>query len=107
MNTYLCVMLVGAAKSSKSASRFSVSDFQDITSPWSIKKELDASQSNPEAKCMSTRGKRTKRKKFTESSEGLPLMERQFHYYVSDKFAEVQILLDQRMAEADEKILDL
>ncbi|KAJ0744344.1 hypothetical protein HanPI659440_Chr10g0386531 [Helianthus annuus] len=56
---------------------------------------------------MNTRGKRTKRKKPTESYEGLPLMERQLHDYVSEKFAEVQILLDQRLAEADGKILDL
>ncbi|MFS7935803.1 hypothetical protein Hanom_Chr05g00407841 [Helianthus anomalus] len=94
MNTYLCVMLVGAAKSSKSASRFGVADLQDIASPRSIKKELAASQSNPEAKGMSTRGKGTKRKKPTETSEGLPLIK-------------LQILLDQRLAEADEKILDL
>ncbi|KAJ0746346.1 hypothetical protein HanOQP8_Chr05g0176531 [Helianthus annuus] len=89
------------AKSSKSASRFSVADLQDNASPRSLKKELAASQSNPEPKGMSTRGKGTKRKKPTESSEGLPLMERQFHNYVSE------IILDQRLAEADEKILDL
>ncbi|MFS8007337.1 hypothetical protein Hanom_Chr14g01259841 [Helianthus anomalus] len=95
-----------AAESSKSASRFSIGDLQDIVSPQSIKKELVASQSNPEVKGMSTRGKGTKRKKTTESSEGLPLMECQFHDYVSKKFAEVQILLDQRLVEAEEKILD-
>ncbi|MFS7888593.1 hypothetical protein Hanom_Chr00s000001g01597041 [Helianthus anomalus] len=95
------------AKSSKSASRFSVADLQDIASPWSLNKELAASQSNPEANGMSTTVKGTKRKKPTESSEGLPQMEHQFHDYVSDKFAEVQILLDQRLAEADEKVLDL
>ncbi|MFS7888588.1 hypothetical protein Hanom_Chr00s000001g01596991 [Helianthus anomalus] len=97
----------GDAKSSKSASRFSVADLQDIASPRSLKKELTASQSNPEAKGMSTMGKGTKRKKPTESSEGLPQMERQFHDYVSEKFAEVRILLHQRLAEADEKVLDL
>ncbi|KAJ0618271.1 hypothetical protein HanLR1_Chr02g0049001 [Helianthus annuus] len=73
-----------AAKSSKSASRFSVGDLQDIVSPRSIKKELAANQSNPKAKGTSTRGKGTKRKKPTESSEGLPLMERQLHDYVSE-----------------------
>ncbi|KAM0057949.1 hypothetical protein Hdeb2414_s0005g00164471 [Helianthus debilis subsp. tardiflorus] len=72
-----------AAKSSKSASRSSVGDIQDIVSPWSFKKELAASQSIPEVKGMNTRGKGTKRKKPTESSEGLPLMEHQFHDYVS------------------------
>ncbi|MFS7936366.1 hypothetical protein Hanom_Chr05g00414741 [Helianthus anomalus] len=90
-----------AAKSSKFASRFSIADLQDIASPWSIKKELAASQSNPKPKCMRTRGRGTKRKKPTESSEGLPLMERQLHDYVSE------ILLDQRLAEADEKNLDV
>ncbi|KAJ0946701.1 hypothetical protein HanRHA438_Chr01g0006871 [Helianthus annuus] len=100
-------MLVGAAKSSKSASRFSVADLQDIASPRSLKKELAASQSNPEPIGMSTRGKGTKRKKPAETSEGLPLMERQLHDYVSEKFTEVQILVDQRLAEADEKSLDL
>ncbi|MFS8024864.1 hypothetical protein Hanom_Chr16g01468311 [Helianthus anomalus] len=106
MNNYLYVMLVGAGKSSKSASRFSVADFQDIASPKSLKKELAVSQSNPEPKGMSTRGKGIIRKKSAESSEGLPLMERQLHDYVSKKFAEVQILMDQRMAEAEEKNLD-
>ncbi|MFS7953311.1 hypothetical protein Hanom_Chr07g00617031 [Helianthus anomalus] len=33
---------------------------------------------------MSTRGKGTKRKKPTETSEGLPLMEHQLHDYVSE-----------------------
>ncbi|KAJ0475530.1 hypothetical protein HanHA300_Chr13g0466481 [Helianthus annuus] len=107
MNTYLCIMFVGAGKSSKSTSRFSVADLQDNASPRSLKKELAASQSNSEPKGVSTKGKGTKRKKPTESSEGLPLMKRQLHDYVSEKFAKVQILLDQRLAEADEKILDL
>ncbi|KAJ0752821.1 hypothetical protein HanPI659440_Chr09g0328681 [Helianthus annuus] len=106
MNTYLCVMLVGAVKSSKSASRFSLNDLQDIASPKSIKKDLAASQSNPEPKGMSTRGKGTKRKKPAETSEGLPLMARHLHDYVSEKFVEVQILMDQRLAEAEEKNLD-
>ncbi|MFS7964144.1 hypothetical protein Hanom_Chr08g00746761 [Helianthus anomalus] len=107
MNTYLSFMLVGAAKSSKSASRFSVADIQDIASPRSLKKELAASQSNPKPKGMSTRGKGTKRKKLAETSEGLPLMECQLHDYVSEKFAELHILMDQRLPEADEKSLDL
>ncbi|MFS7947866.1 hypothetical protein Hanom_Chr06g00553211 [Helianthus anomalus] len=100
-------MCVGAATSSKSVSKFSVGDIQDIVSSRSIKKELAASQSMLEAKGMSTRGKGTKRKKPNEPSEGLPLMERQFHDYVSKKFAEVQILLDQNLVEAKEKTLDL
>ncbi|MFS7947184.1 hypothetical protein Hanom_Chr06g00545121 [Helianthus anomalus] len=71
------------------SSKFSVGDLQDIVSPRSIKKELAASQSIPEVKGMSTRGKGTKRKKPTESSEGLHLMEHQ------------------RLAEAEDKIFDL
>ncbi|MFS7953308.1 hypothetical protein Hanom_Chr07g00616991 [Helianthus anomalus] len=79
-----CIPFAGAAKSSKSASRFSIADLQDIASPRSIKKELAVSQSNLEPKDMSTRGKGTKRKKPTETSEWLPLMERQLHDYVSE-----------------------
>ncbi|KAJ0525075.1 hypothetical protein HanHA300_Chr09g0307841 [Helianthus annuus] len=95
-----------AGKSSKSASRFSVADLQYIASPKSLKKDLAASQSNPDPKGMSTRGKGTKRKKPAETSEGLPLMECQLHDYVSKKFAEVQILMDKRLVEAEEKNLD-
>ncbi|MFS8020329.1 hypothetical protein Hanom_Chr15g01414281 [Helianthus anomalus] len=96
MNTYLCFMLVGAGKSSKPISRFSVADIQEIASSWSIKKELAASPNILEPKGMSTKGKGTKRKKTAEPSEGLPLMERQLQEYVSE-----------RLAEADEKNLDL
>ncbi|MFS7888914.1 hypothetical protein Hanom_Chr00s000002g01600611 [Helianthus anomalus] len=78
-----------------------LTDLKNIASPWSLKKELAASQSNLEPKGMSTRGKGTKRKKPAETSDGLPLMERQLHDYVSE------ILLDQRLAEADEKSVDL
>ncbi|MFS7929694.1 hypothetical protein Hanom_Chr04g00335561 [Helianthus anomalus] len=79
-----------AAISSKSASKFGLSDIQDIVSPRSIKKELAASQSIPE-----TRGKGSKRKKPSESSEGLPLIERQHHEAVSEesKTLQKQILL--------------
>ncbi|MFS7937164.1 hypothetical protein Hanom_Chr05g00424381 [Helianthus anomalus] len=66
------------------SSKFSLTDHQDIASPKSLKKELAASQSNPEPKGMSTRGKGTKRKTPVETSEGLPLMERQLHNYVSE-----------------------
>ncbi|KAM0008609.1 hypothetical protein Hdeb2414_s0109g00797551 [Helianthus debilis subsp. tardiflorus] len=101
-------MCVGAAKSSKSASRFDVSDIQDIVSPRSIKKELAASQSMPESKGMSTRAKGgSKRKKPSQSSEGLPLIEQQLHEAVSEKFAEIQILQGQQLANAEERILDL
>ncbi|MFS7955717.1 hypothetical protein Hanom_Chr07g00645911 [Helianthus anomalus] len=79
MNTYLFVMLVGTEKSSKSASRFSVSDLQEYASSRSLKKELAARTSISNPKSMSTRGR---------------------------KFAEVQILLDQHLAEAEQKNLD-
>ncbi|KAF5811474.1 hypothetical protein HanRHA438_Chr04g0191481 [Helianthus annuus] len=94
-------------KSSKSAFRFSVGDLQDIVSPRSIKKELAASQSVSEVKGTCTRGKGAKRKKPSEPSEGLPLMEHQLYEYVSEKFSEVQIYLDQHVAEAEQKNLDL
>ncbi|MFS8011846.1 hypothetical protein Hanom_Chr14g01313821 [Helianthus anomalus] len=66
------------------SSKFGFSDIQDIVSPRSIKKELAASQSIPESKGMSTRGKESKRKKPSESSEGLPLIEHQLHEAVSE-----------------------
>ncbi|MFS7929665.1 hypothetical protein Hanom_Chr04g00335241 [Helianthus anomalus] len=69
--------MLSAAKSSKSASRFSVGDIHEYVSPRSSKKELVASQSIPETKGISTRGKGTKRKKPADPIEGLPLMERQ------------------------------
>ncbi|MFS8033615.1 hypothetical protein Hanom_Chr17g01571661 [Helianthus anomalus] len=85
MNTYLFFVCVGAANSSKSASRFSLSDIQDIVFPRSIKKELAASQSMPESKGVSTRANcGSKRKKPSESSEGLPLIEQQLHEAVSE-----------------------
>ncbi|MFS7976274.1 hypothetical protein Hanom_Chr10g00890551 [Helianthus anomalus] len=107
MNTYMWIIFVGAAKSSKSASRFSVGDLQEYVSPRPIKKELPTSQSIPETKGVSTMGKGTKRKKTAEPTKGLPLMERQLQEYISEKFAEVQILLDQHVAEAEQKNLDL
>ncbi|MFS7922022.1 hypothetical protein Hanom_Chr03g00243731 [Helianthus anomalus] len=97
-----------AAKTSKSASKFGVSNIQDIVSPRSTKKELVASQSIPESKGMSTRAKGgNKRKKPSESSEGLPLVEKQLHEAVSEKFVEIQILQGQHLADAEERILDL
>ncbi|KAM0043475.1 hypothetical protein Hdeb2414_s0010g00341721 [Helianthus debilis subsp. tardiflorus] len=61
-----------AGKSSKSASRFSVSDLQEYASSRSIKKELAASSSIPEPKGMSTRGKGANKWKTAEPTEGLP-----------------------------------
>ncbi|MFS7956031.1 hypothetical protein Hanom_Chr07g00649781 [Helianthus anomalus] len=89
-----------ASKSSMSASRFSVADLQDIVSPRSIKKELAASQSNPEPKGMSTRGKGAKRKKLSESSKGLPLMECQLHDYVS----EIALAKDKKISSLEKDI---
>ncbi|MFS7953047.1 hypothetical protein Hanom_Chr07g00614041 [Helianthus anomalus] len=54
MNTYLCFVFVGAGKSSKSASRFSVSDLDAFASSKSIKKELATSLSIANPKGMST-----------------------------------------------------
>ncbi|KAJ0618480.1 hypothetical protein HanRHA438_Chr02g0062461 [Helianthus annuus] len=97
-----------AAKSSKSASKFGVSGIQDIVSPRSIKKELAASQSMSVSKGISTRAKGgSKRKKPSESSEGLPLIEQQLRDAVSEKFAEIQILQGQHLANAEERNLDL
>ncbi|MFS7936412.1 hypothetical protein Hanom_Chr05g00415271 [Helianthus anomalus] len=86
MNTYMFVMLVGAEKSSKSGSNFSMSDLQEYASSRSIKKELAASPSILDPKGMSTRGKGAKKRKTAEPTEGLPLMERQLHEYVSEIF---------------------
>ncbi|MFS7909929.1 hypothetical protein Hanom_Chr02g00100371 [Helianthus anomalus] len=76
-----------AAKSSKSALRFSVRDLQEYVSPRSIKKELAISQNIPGTKGVSIRGKGTKRKKPVEPTEGLPLMEHQLQEYVSEAIA--------------------
>ncbi|MFS7977896.1 hypothetical protein Hanom_Chr10g00909361 [Helianthus anomalus] len=97
-----------AARSSKSASKFGVSDIQDIVSPRSMKKELAASQSIPESKGMSTWAKcGNKRKKPSESSKGLPLIEQQLHEAATEKFAEIQILQGQYLANAAERILNI
>ncbi|KAJ0485895.1 hypothetical protein HanLR1_Chr14g0535951 [Helianthus annuus] len=56
---------------------------------------------------MCTRGNGSKRKKPSESSEGLPLIEQQLHDAVSEKFAEIQVLQGQYLADAEEHILDL
>ncbi|KAF5798358.1 hypothetical protein HanRHA438_Chr07g0302441 [Helianthus annuus] len=108
MNTYLFYVFVCVAKSSKSSSKFGVSDIQDIVSPRSIKKELAACQSIPEGKGMSTRAKAgNKRKKPPEPTGDLPLIEQQLHEFVSEKFVEIQILQCQHLADAEECILDL
>ncbi|KAJ0578315.1 hypothetical protein HanIR_Chr05g0245931 [Helianthus annuus] len=95
-----------ARKSSKSASRFSVSDLDAFASSKSIKKELATSPSIPNPKGMNTRGKGAKKRKTSESLEGLPLIQHQFEEYVSEKFAEIQMLLDHNLAEAEQKNLD-
>ncbi|MFS8001642.1 hypothetical protein Hanom_Chr13g01192731 [Helianthus anomalus] len=61
-----------------------VTGIQEYASPRSLKKELATSQSIPETKGVSTRGKGTKRKKTAEPLEGLPLMEHQVQEYVSE-----------------------
>ncbi|MFS7921470.1 hypothetical protein Hanom_Chr03g00237131 [Helianthus anomalus] len=90
-----------ARKSPKSASRFSVSDLNEYASSRSLKKELAASPSILNHKSMSTRGKGAKKRKTTEPTEGLPLIQHQFEEYISEKFSEIQMLLDQHLAEAE------
>ncbi|MFS7954703.1 hypothetical protein Hanom_Chr07g00633651 [Helianthus anomalus] len=82
-------MFVGAGKSSKSTSRFSVTDIQEYASPRSLKKELAASQSIPESKGVNTMG----------------ILNTKILYL--QKFTEVQILIDQHVAEVEQKCLDL
>ncbi|MFS7937648.1 hypothetical protein Hanom_Chr05g00430081 [Helianthus anomalus] len=106
MNTYLFVMLVEAGKSSKSASRFSVSDLDVFSSSKSIKKQLAASPSVPNPKSMSTRSKGAKKRKASKPLEGLPLLQHQFEEYISKKFAEIHMLQDSHAEEADQKLLD-
>ncbi|MFS7943763.1 hypothetical protein Hanom_Chr06g00504041 [Helianthus anomalus] len=91
-----------AGKSSKSASRFSVSDLDAFASSKFIKKELAASPSILNPKGMSTRGNGAKKRKITEPTEGLPLIQQQFEEYIS----EIQMLLDHNLAEAEQKNLD-
>ncbi|MFS7927235.1 hypothetical protein Hanom_Chr04g00306601 [Helianthus anomalus] len=95
-----------ASKSSKSASRFSMSDLDAFASSNSIKKELVTSPSIPNHKGMSTQGKRAKKRKTTEPTEGLPLIQHRFKEYVSEKFVEIQMLLDHNLEEAEQKNLD-
>ncbi|MFS7937219.1 hypothetical protein Hanom_Chr05g00425041 [Helianthus anomalus] len=90
-----------AGKSSKSASRFSVSDLNEYHSLRSLKKELAASPSIPNPRSMSTRGKGAKKRKTAEPTEGLPLIQHQFEEYVSEKFVEFEMLLDHHLAEAE------
>ncbi|MFS7993170.1 hypothetical protein Hanom_Chr12g01090911 [Helianthus anomalus] len=92
----------------KDSQEISSTSYTMSISPRSIKKELDASQSMPERKGMSTRAKDgSKRKKPSESSEGLHLIEQQLHEAVSEKFTEIQILQGQHLADAEERILNL
>ncbi|KAF5802929.1 hypothetical protein HanXRQr2_Chr06g0265311 [Helianthus annuus] len=74
----------GAGKSSKSASRFSVSVLDAFASSRSGKKHLAASPSIPAPKAVSTKGKGGKKRKTAETLEGLPLIQYQFEEYVSE-----------------------
>ncbi|MFS8021128.1 hypothetical protein Hanom_Chr16g01423801 [Helianthus anomalus] len=62
-------------KSSKSASRFSVSDLDAFAASKSIKKHLAANPSVPNPKTMSIRGKGAKKRKVVEALESLPLIQ--------------------------------
>ncbi|MFS7935473.1 hypothetical protein Hanom_Chr05g00403891 [Helianthus anomalus] len=74
---------VGAGKSSKSTSRFSVSDLDAFASSRSGKKRLAASPSIPAPKVVSTKGKGGNKRKTADTFEGLPLIQHQFEEYVS------------------------
>ena len=78
------MLFVGAQKSSKSASRFSVTDLDAITVPKSTKKSTGSSPSTVPPKPVTTRGKGSKKRKATEQLEGLPLLQQQFEEYVSE-----------------------
>ncbi|MFS7969147.1 hypothetical protein Hanom_Chr09g00805781 [Helianthus anomalus] len=73
-----------AGKSSKLASKFSISDLDAFAASKSIKKQLAASPSVLNPKSMSTRGKGAKKRKAAESLEGLPLIQHRFEEYVSE-----------------------
>ncbi|KAM0025490.1 putative RNA-directed DNA polymerase [Helianthus debilis subsp. tardiflorus] len=89
-------------KSSKLASRFSVSDLDAFAASKSIKKQLAGSPNVPDPNSMSTRGKGAKKRKAAEALEGLPLIQHQFEEYVS----EIHMLLDSQAEEAEQKHLD-
>ncbi|MFS7949238.1 hypothetical protein Hanom_Chr06g00569221 [Helianthus anomalus] len=72
-----------AGKSSKSASRFSVSDLDAFASSRSGKKQHAASPSIPAPKAVSIKGKGGKKRKTDDTLEGLPLIQHQFEEYVS------------------------
>ncbi|MFS7936915.1 hypothetical protein Hanom_Chr05g00421361 [Helianthus anomalus] len=74
----------GARKSTRSVSRFSVSDLDTFASSKSIKKQLAVSPSIPNPKDASTKGKGAKKRKTSEPLEGLPLIQHQFEEYVSE-----------------------
>ncbi|KAJ0912334.1 hypothetical protein HanRHA438_Chr06g0273081 [Helianthus annuus] len=101
-----CSSFVGAGKSSKSAFCFSVSDLDAFASSRSGKKQLAASPSIPAPKAVSTKGKGGKKRKTAETLEGLPLIQHQFDEYVSEKFAEIHMLMDSYAEEAEQKHLD-
>ncbi|KAJ0742830.1 hypothetical protein HanPI659440_Chr10g0368671 [Helianthus annuus] len=78
------VTMSSARKSSKSASRFSVSDLDAFASSWSGKKQLVGSPSILAPKAVSTKGKGGKKRKTADTLEGLPLIRHQFEEYVSE-----------------------
>ncbi|MFS7960514.1 hypothetical protein Hanom_Chr08g00703991 [Helianthus anomalus] len=73
-----------AGKSSKSATRFSVSDLDAYVPPKSAKKQPASSPSIPNLRGASTKGKGGKKRKTAETLEGLPLIQHQFEEYVSE-----------------------
>ncbi|KAJ0735665.1 hypothetical protein HanPI659440_Chr11g0434631 [Helianthus annuus] len=93
-----------AGKSSKSASKFSVTDLDNVRS---TKKKAIASPSVsiPKAPTKGRGGKKRKNSE-VEDLQGLPLNRHQFLEYFNDKFAEIEDYVGS-VEEKDKKITDL
>ncbi|KAM0040617.1 hypothetical protein Hdeb2414_s0012g00396081 [Helianthus debilis subsp. tardiflorus] len=93
-----------AGKSTKSASKFSITD---LTNVKSSRKKTPASPSASIPKAP-VRGKGGKKRKASETEElqGLPLIRHQFLEYFNDKFAEIEDYVG-HVEDQDRKIADL
>ncbi|KAJ0892451.1 hypothetical protein HanPSC8_Chr09g0366001 [Helianthus annuus] len=85
----ICFECAGAGKSSKSASKFSVTDLDNVRSS---KKKTAASPSVVITKATTSKGRGGKKRKSSEADnlQGLPLIHHQFLEYFNDKFAEIE-----------------
>ncbi|KAJ0820207.1 hypothetical protein HanPSC8_Chr16g0705161 [Helianthus annuus] len=100
----ICFGFVGAGKSSKSATRFSVTDLTAV-GPRSGRKKTAASPSTALPKPVTSKGKKRKASE-TEDLDGLSLIRHQFLEYFSEKFAEIQMWYDAHVEEAEQKHLE-